>query len=863
MYDDELSYSSYLKDEIRKTQQDNEWLREQISSTRHDSSALRENRSARRSPHFRQSSSRGDNYSTRSEHVYDRDSSYRNRHNDRDDDTHSRSSYQSHRDVYAAIRPMAHRGSLQRSVVDDNIATYNRDHRDDHSDYISSYRRGHSSGGDRDGGGDRGSEYRKPFWGKSCDGWIRGKRASEHEPATESEYSYYNAPDRYKRVAYHNQLHHDSCSDEEDLVSTPRQLREQESVSGGTVTVNVSIVGGKCRRLRVDTQETSMAGFLERVLGSFEASAVLCKNDQTWCLARFSDCPLLDLGIADGDNLVIEYEKVPISAEIEGIWQGSGGIRLRGGARVGGQLQVELDGVDMLRHGTLEWYSVTKNHRQLVDSNVLTFVPANDDLGAHIQVEYENGQGSVSTVASPPVVLLPWVQNAEIHGSLMSGTALNVTYNVSGGDCTTAITWQSVNNSRISPIGSGPNLNLTHDHIGSRIQCVITPIIKKTGAHGISCTVQHPDSVKPETLVVHSVQMRWDETELLPGTRIELLADVSQGQDLTAPMITWTVGVNVVEGPSYWVNVTDLGKRLECTYQARTSSGVVSKVATATLFIPQIELTNVTLTGASVPREIITCVVDDHDTRPDDFTWSVSPDGWNWNVTQSGLSDQYEVSVDDVGCFLRCVAGGVAHIRPCVFITIDNWVARSVADTISNSGVKGFNVETVANNERQHLILTNRYLKLMIASSKEVIFKKKWSLNMRVVSSPQNVRSLVIHADAKSSFEVLVQGAAERSELLTSFRCFHAVGMSAMCREVFGVEVSPKTESRSVCEWSIVNNSYEDFIVKVITTLIDNPASGAPPTPEFVAMHISSQKRQGVGWFQAWQTITALSRSLS
>eukprot|EP01064_Diplonema_japonicum_P027945 TRINITY_DN4185_c1_g2_i2.p1 TRINITY_DN4185_c1_g2~~TRINITY_DN4185_c1_g2_i2.p1 ORF type:complete len:782 (+),score=89.08 TRINITY_DN4185_c1_g2_i2:78-2423(+) len=771
------SYCSYLEDEIRKTQQDNNWLREQIDSTRTDNQVLlAETASATPPPRSERVPS-----VVRQERTYSREPSrdYREREYDK------RERYPEDID--------------SRSVVS-----------------FRSYKSGRSQ------------RRREP----SVDDWMSS-------------------------VSYRSSRR-----------PSPASYRRMPSVRVFNVTVRLIDDSGveTVKETRV-SEDDKLSMLLKNHPSEWRDRShnlVYTRGADRWSHV-FANDSLRDLKIQRNDDITIQPEPVELET-VEGTWEGSGGLLLTGDARVGGMLELSMSNRDLeLMNGSIEWYCVGGQGRQIVDSNVLSYIPTIDDLNSRIQVELETDYRNTSTVSSPPIILLPSIHNAEIQGSPLVGSTLAVVYSISGGECDVELSWVRTAPSE-QPVeittSKTPSLLLTPDTEGCYIQCQITPVLKRGHVTGIAATARLDDIVVSNRPVVSGLELRCDSEKLTPGSVVVPVAEVTlkSSLDRTAePVVKWGIENRSFEGKKFTITAEDVGKRLDCTYTAVSSSGQMSDIATAALFIPRIPLTNVFLKGSTIAGETLRCEVEGNPSVS--CTWERSADASSWTPASSATSSiSYTTSVDDVGQFIRCSAAGVHHVPAITYISLNAVLALDIARTIDSSGIKGYNVQV--DGSKHHLILTNKYVKLLNAADKQkVLIKRRWGRDLNVSGVQDNPKAVTVSSE-HGVFELTAKNEADRNGIMVWFRCFHAVGMPEMCREIFNEKVSFKDEARNLQAWGVVQNPYEVYVSMVANGVSDH-SYVVPAIPDAARDTARAQLAKGCGWSQAWLTVTSLARGLS
>eukprot|EP01063_Lacrimia_lanifica_P014629 TRINITY_DN2119_c0_g1_i1.p1 TRINITY_DN2119_c0_g1~~TRINITY_DN2119_c0_g1_i1.p1 ORF type:complete len:1491 (+),score=484.03 TRINITY_DN2119_c0_g1_i1:115-4587(+) len=647
------------------------------------------------------------------------------------------------------------------------------------------------------------------------------------------------------------------------------------------------------------------------------------------------------------------------------VWLGDGGLVLRGSARVGGMLEVELDDgeEDLLKLGAVTWYSVNPDgHRVFCDSNVSTYVVPEQDYDSYIEVEFTTPEADVYSVASPAIRYLPSIENAEINGPLVAGHTVEVSYDVSGGDCTVDIEWEVTQPSAAAePVGRGRTLTIDPAWENNHVRCHITPILLRGRVRGVTTTVEHPDVVRGDRPVVRGLELTTQEVDLLPGGVVEPWADLDYNTAvaLAAPLITWTIDSHTYEGRTYTIKPNDLGKRLDCSYKACTADGKESEVATAALFIPWVPLATVALvvtrkgsehpphilcalgwevrcdiTGVqnldqngngsilsqgsagpaaaaalARPRKDRKCSGDSDPSdeaqggkpvrqdTPDDedilhagsfqagiqgdvsvsgygaggdrfYTWSKSLDGLTWTVVQASASDVYTPTPDTLGHILKCDVTGVYHAPAFTFVSVPPELQKEFLALLGDKGLKGFNVLQVTLDEpvphKKHLILTTKYLKMVCATDRSNVLKSKWTSGLRLTCSPTNATSFTLTTDpATPPMELSAKSAADRDALAVLFRCFHAIGMPAMCMEIFREKVKSNDDRRSIATWEAVQTPYEVTIAKIIKELRGDAHFSVSPLPPPARAILNSHREKGEGWLQAWLAISSVARGLA
>ena len=624
------------------------------------------------------------------------------------------------------------------------------------------------------------------------------------------------------------------------------------------------------------------------------------EKDEThkWSSEELIGKTFADLNITEGDVIVLSKDD-----HFEGDWEGTGGLFLHGEARIGGRLVAEMierqHPIDMLSCGTVEWYCITRFGRQIIDSNILSYVPSPDDLGSRIQVVFTSDDGETFRVTSPMIIILPSIHNLEVLGTLQTNSTLSAVFDLSGGECSEVTWWcSSTLHDAPSPhrrqrLATGTFFRLQSHHIGMEIRCEVTPQNGNISGTPSSVTCGVVTRAAP---VVKDLSLTvMNNNQIHPVAIIDNISD----EELLPPRVQWVIDKTTLSKDSYFTfNKCDTGKFLECKYTIRTSDGYCGETANAAVRVPPcaldddvisegcpepsqelltpqqqtvtrqppvqwcIEFLPETVPGYStaVDSERICAIVQNSDTGEtdeDSFYWTVSSQiPMPPPSTEPFSSPSMQISVSDVGKIVTCNSKKHPNVRKSFFVNIDTTTATALASSILE-GIKGFNL--IIGNDKHHLILTHKYIKLLRASSKEVLHKSKWSPEFRVVDGDENVFELQLTSkkDLTKTFKVEAKTQSEKADLILSFRAFQGVGLSSMCREVFG-EVVSSGSVRDINKWQNVQTAYETYISPIAAS----PFSSIRATPERAIKLLQSIESKGKGWVESWLVITTVVRAL-
>ena len=232
---------------------------------------------------------------------------------------------------------------------------------------------------------------------------------------------------------------------------------------------------------------------------------------------------------------------------VAGEWVGDNDLIIKGDARVGGVLEVEVyqDGVpldELLLCGKLEWFCIKDEGEQgpeqgyLIDSNVLTYIPSIHDLDCSIEAIFVVDEYSEPyKVKTPPIRDIPAVKNAHLQGKSHISCSLSVHYEIIGGDSDVDITWSVLLPQTGGGGGSfqllqtleshGKKLFLTKEMEGCVIRCTITPILKKNKTRGDGCEVFMATPVRTNRPSITGLELVYGD-DLSPGATVQAAAQV-------------------------------------------------------------------------------------------------------------------------------------------------------------------------------------------------------------------------------------------------------------------------------------------------------------------------------------------------
>eukprot|EP01062_Namystynia_karyoxenos_P020095 TRINITY_DN17600_c0_g1_i2.p1 TRINITY_DN17600_c0_g1~~TRINITY_DN17600_c0_g1_i2.p1 ORF type:complete len:1018 (+),score=227.25 TRINITY_DN17600_c0_g1_i2:90-3143(+) len=172
----------------------------------------------------------------------------------------------------------------------------------------------------------------------------------------------------------------------------------------------------------------------------------------------------------------------------------------------------------------------------------------------------------------------------------------------------------------------------------------------------------------------------------------------------------------------------------------------------------------------------------------DPCEWAISAGDGTWTVLPHLRAESCVSGAGDVGMLLRCRSG--MH-SGAALLTMAPDVAEEVARAMEpakgeGDSCKGFKVQLASTGATWFLMLTNRYIKLL-SRDKSVEFKKRWVPELSIAPSGADERDLLlVAAEEGREFVLRCKTRAEAGVLLTTFRCFHALGMQSLCSALFG-----------------------------------------------------------------------------